>query len=128
MPRRDRTVWNGVIFATAPPAPTHLGPPLPPELAIAMSKDEGPAPGAPPPALPPLPPPSPGTHAIAYFRQQGWDLNELVHVKYAPSGDVWASFLKEMCVKLSTSHCSWNYGAHVNSVFQGGVGRLVHTK
>ncbi len=58
----------------------------------------------------------------------GGDLDELVQVKYAPSGDVWASFLKEMCVKLSTSQCSWNYAAHANSVFQGAVGRLVHTK
>jgi hypothetical protein len=58
----------------------------------------------------------------------GGDLDELVQVKYAPSGDVWASFLKEMCVKLNTNHCSWNYGAHANSVFQGAIGRLVHTK
>jgi hypothetical protein len=58
----------------------------------------------------------------------GGDLDELVQVKYAPSGDIWASFLKEMCVKLSTSHCSWDYGAHANSFFQGAIGRLVHTK
>jgi hypothetical protein len=58
----------------------------------------------------------------------GGDLDELVQVKYAPSGDVWASFLKEMCPKLSTSSCSWSYASHANSVFEGAIGRLVHTK
>jgi hypothetical protein len=58
----------------------------------------------------------------------GGDLDELVQVKYAPSGDVWASFLKEMCPKLNTSKCSWDYKAHVSSIFQGAIGRLVHAK
>jgi hypothetical protein len=58
----------------------------------------------------------------------GGDLDELVQVKYAPSGDVWATFIKEMCPKLNTGNCSWNYAAHANSIFQGAVGRLVHTK
>jgi len=58
----------------------------------------------------------------------GGDLDELVQVKYAPSGDIWASFLKEMCVSLNTSKCSWDYAAHASSVFQGAVGRLVHPK
>jgi len=56
----------------------------------------------------------------------GGDLDEFVQVKYAPSGDVWVSFLKEMCPGLHTSNCSWDYAAHANSVFQGAVGRLVH--
>jgi hypothetical protein len=56
----------------------------------------------------------------------GGDLDEFVQVKYAPSGDVWVSFLKEMCPGLSRSSCSWDYAAHANSVFQGAVGRLVH--
>ena len=58
----------------------------------------------------------------------GGDLDEIVQVKYAPGGDVWASFLKEMCPKLNTSNCSWDYAAHANSIFQGALGRLVHTK
>ncbi|HEX4446818.1 MAG TPA: sialidase family protein [Polyangiaceae bacterium] len=58
----------------------------------------------------------------------GGDLDELVQVKYAPSGDIWASYLKEMCPKLNTKACSWDYAAHANSVFQGAIGRLVHTK
>jgi hypothetical protein len=56
----------------------------------------------------------------------GGDLDEFVQVKYAPSGDVWVSFLKEMCPGLDKSNCSWDYAAHANSVFQGAVGRLVH--
>ena len=56
----------------------------------------------------------------------GGDLDEFVQVKYAPSGDVWVSFLKEMCPALQTSDCSWDYAGHANSVFQGAVGRLVH--
>ncbi len=54
------------------------------------------------------------------------DLVEFVQVKYAPSGDIWASFVKEMCPGEKTSACSWDYAAHANSVFQGAVGRLVH--
>jgi hypothetical protein len=56
----------------------------------------------------------------------GGDLDELVQVKYAPSGDVWASYLKEMCAGATAGNCSWNYAAHASSVFQGAVGRLVH--
>ncbi len=56
----------------------------------------------------------------------GGDLDEFVQVKYAPDGDVWASFLKEMCPGLNQSKCSWDYAAHANSMFQGAVGRLVH--
>jgi hypothetical protein len=56
----------------------------------------------------------------------GGDLDEFVQVKYAPNGDVWASFLKEMCPGLNTNNCSWEYAAHAKSVFQGAVGRLVH--
>jgi hypothetical protein len=58
----------------------------------------------------------------------GGDLDEFVQVKYAPSGDIWASYLKEMCPKLNTGACSWDYATHANSVFQGGIGRMVHTK
>jgi hypothetical protein len=56
----------------------------------------------------------------------GGDLDEFVQVKYAPDGDIWASFLKEMCPGAKSSHCTWDYAAHANSVFQGAVGRLVH--
>jgi hypothetical protein len=54
------------------------------------------------------------------------DLDELVQVKYAPGGDIWATFVKEMCVNTVTSNCTWDYAAHANSVFQGAAGRLVH--
>ncbi len=56
----------------------------------------------------------------------GGDLDEFVQVKYAPDGDVVASFLEEMCVGTSPTKCSWDYAAHANSVFQGAIGRLVH--
>ncbi len=56
----------------------------------------------------------------------GGDLDEFVQVKYAPSGDVWVSFLKEMCPELQIGNCSWDYAGHANSVFQGAAGRLVH--
>jgi hypothetical protein len=56
----------------------------------------------------------------------GGDLDEFVQVKYAPDGDVWASYLKEMCPGLNQSKCSWDFAAHANSMFQGAVGRLVH--
>jgi hypothetical protein len=56
----------------------------------------------------------------------GGDLDEFVQVKYAPDGDIWASFLKEMCAGLNQSKCSWDVAAHANSMFQGAVGRLVH--
>ncbi|HEX4446159.1 MAG TPA: sialidase family protein [Polyangiaceae bacterium] len=54
------------------------------------------------------------------------DLDEMVQVKYAPNGDVWATFVKEMCASTLSSNCSWDYAAHANSVFQGATGRLVH--
>ena len=54
------------------------------------------------------------------------DLDELVQVKYAPNGDIWATFVKEMCASTLSSNCSWDYAAHANSVFQGAAGRLVH--
>jgi hypothetical protein len=56
----------------------------------------------------------------------GGDLDEFVQVKYAPNGDIWASFLKEMCPGASASKCTWDYAAHAKSIFQGAVGRLVH--
>jgi hypothetical protein len=56
----------------------------------------------------------------------GGDLVEFVQVKYAPSGDIWASFVKEMCPAGNTSACTWDYAAHAKSIYQGAVGRLVH--
>jgi hypothetical protein len=56
----------------------------------------------------------------------GGDLDEIVRVKYAPNGDVWASFLMEMCPNLATTSCSWDYAAHASSFWQSALGRLVH--
>jgi hypothetical protein len=60
----------------------------------------------------------------SYF-SNGGDGVEFVQVKYAPSGDIWASFVKDMCTN-PTNGCSWDYAAHANSRFQGAAGLLVH--
>ena len=56
------------------------------------------------------------------------DLNEIITVKYAPDGDIWASFAKDMCpgITSSTANCTWDTAAHAKSMYQGAVGRLVH--
>lgn len=52
---------------------------------------------------------------------------EFVQVKYAPNGDIWAAFVKNMCPGgPDAGACTWDYAAHANSMFQGAVGRLVH--
>jgi hypothetical protein len=55
----------------------------------------------------------------------GSDLNEIVQVKYAPNGDVWASFVKDMCKGADKDNCDWS-AQHAKSVFQAAIGRLVH--
>jgi hypothetical protein len=61
---------------------------------------------------------------VSYF-SNGGDGVEFVQVKYAPSGDAWGSFVKDMCT-AATSGCSWDYAAHANSRFQGAAGVLKH--
>ncbi len=56
----------------------------------------------------------------------GGDLNEIIQVKYAPNGDLWASFAKQMCKGMDVTQCTWDAKAHANSVFQGAIGRMVH--
>jgi hypothetical protein len=53
------------------------------------------------------------------------DLIEIVQVKYAPNGDIWAAFVKDMCEGMS-NNCSWNAAEHAMSYYQGAVGRVVH--
>ncbi|HEX4340549.1 MAG TPA: sialidase family protein [Polyangiaceae bacterium] len=55
----------------------------------------------------------------------GSDLNEIVQVKYAPNGDLWASFVKDMCPGADKTACDWA-SQHDASVFQGAIARLVH--
>lgn len=52
----------------------------------------------------------------------GGDLNEIVQVRYAPHGDVWASFCKRM---PPFSH-DWGRASHAKSKLQAVVGRLIH--
>ena len=49
-----------------------------------------------------------------------------MHVKYAPNGDIWASFTKDMCKGVQVVDCTWNAEAHANSAGQAVVGRMVH--
>jgi hypothetical protein len=70
----------------------------------------------------------------------GGDLNEVIHVRYAPSGDIWVSFSKLMCSTQIVSgttisdicptciECKWDIAAHANSSLQGVIGRFVHMK
>jgi hypothetical protein len=56
----------------------------------------------------------------------GGDLDEFIQIKYAPNGDIWSSFIKEMCVNLDAAMCSWDVDEHAGSMLQGATGRLVH--
>ncbi|MFT3928587.1 MAG: hypothetical protein QM778_39020 [Myxococcales bacterium] len=62
----------------------------------------------------------------AIYFNNGGDEVTLIQIKYAPSGDLWASFVKDMCPKGDLNKCTWDYEAEDNSRFQGAVGRLVH--
>jgi hypothetical protein len=66
---------------------------------------------------------------VGYARLfNGGELHEIVKPAYAPNGDIWASFARDMCLGLGmeTDRCSWDVPAHGNSYYQGAVGRLVH--
>jgi hypothetical protein len=69
-----------------------------------------------------------GGFDIGYISPSGaiatGDLVEIVQVKYAPNGDIWGVFVKDMCE--GTSGCSWDMAAHADSAYQGAVGRIVH--
>lgn len=56
----------------------------------------------------------------------GGDLVEITQVKYAPNGDIWAAFVKDMCHGANDEQCDWDRAANTGSVYQGAVGRLVH--
>jgi len=62
---------------------------------------------------------------LSYFDTGGPEIT-LLQITYAPSGDVWASFVKDMCPAGQLSRCTWDYAAHGRSRFQGAVGRLHH--
>ena len=52
---------------------------------------------------------------------------EIVQLRYAPSGDLWAAFVKDMCPGLgSAGKCEWDLATHAMSPYQGVIGRLVH--
>jgi hypothetical protein len=52
---------------------------------------------------------------------------EYLHVKFAPDGDVWASFVKDMCPGTENDgECTWDREGHADSPIQGAVGRLTH--
>jgi hypothetical protein len=56
----------------------------------------------------------------------GGDLVEMVRVAYAPNGDIWTSFTKDMCPGQDRSHCTWDPAAHEDAPYQLVVARLEH--
>lgn len=52
----------------------------------------------------------------------GGDLNEIVQVKYAPDGDIWASF----CKRMPPFGRGWDRASHAGSKCQAVVGRFIH--
>jgi hypothetical protein len=57
----------------------------------------------------------------------GGDLVEIVQVRYAPNGDIWAAFVEDMCPgQGSSGTCNWDLTKHAKSPYQGVVGRFVH--
>jgi len=54
----------------------------------------------------------------------GGDLNEIVQVRYAPNGDVFATFNVNMCPDYI--NCTWDITEKAQSQLQGGLGRLIH--
>ncbi len=64
-------------------------------------------------------------YSLYYFNTG--DGHEFVQVKYAPNGDIWAAFVKNMCPGgPDAGNCTWDFEANASSMFQGAVGRLVH--
>lgn len=54
------------------------------------------------------------------------DLLEIVRVAYAPNGDIWASFAKDMCPGMDRTRCTWVPEEHTNATYQLVMGRLQH--
>jgi hypothetical protein len=68
---------------------------------------------------------------VGYVRLfNGGDLNEIVKPVYAPNGDIWAGFSRDMCLTLGSATdanlCQWDVAAHTGSFFEAAVGRAVH--
>ncbi|HMJ14125.1 MAG TPA: sialidase family protein, partial [Polyangiaceae bacterium] len=77
----------------------------------------------------PAKPLSPVQFDVGYARLfSGGDLHEIVKPEYAPNGDIWASFARDMCPGLGAEleNCGWDVTANTNSFYQAAVGRLVH--
>jgi hypothetical protein len=53
---------------------------------------------------------------------RGGDLNEIVQVRYAPDGNVWATF----CKRMPPFSPGWDCKSHAGSKLQAVIGRLVH--
>lgn len=55
----------------------------------------------------------------------GGDLNEIVHIRYAPNGDLFTAFTKDMC-PLSNCGADWDFDAKAKSKWQAVLGRITH--
>jgi hypothetical protein len=74
---------------------------------------------------------SPEVFDVGYARllNGGTELHEIVKPEYAPNGDIWTAFARDMCQghgAWDASTCAWNPAEHVESNWQAAVGRLVH--
>jgi hypothetical protein len=58
----------------------------------------------------------------------GGDLAELTQIQYAPNGDLFVSFVQDMCPGglTTTSNCKWDFQAHNKSRYRALVGHLTH--
>ncbi|HMJ12927.1 MAG TPA: hypothetical protein VK524_16005, partial [Polyangiaceae bacterium] len=76
----------------------------------------------------PAKPLSPQGYDVGYARlPSGGELNEIIKPTYAPNGDIWVGFARDMCLGYAgTEQCAWDVAANNNAFFQGAIGRLVH--
>lgn len=58
----------------------------------------------------------------------GGDLVEIVQVRYAPNGDIWAAFSADMCPGTAANDAcgDWDPAAHLDARFQGAIARIAH--
>jgi len=57
----------------------------------------------------------------------GGDLIEIVQVRYAPSGDLWAAFTRDRCPGSGTSAgCDWDRAEHATSAYELVIARVGH--
>jgi hypothetical protein len=56
----------------------------------------------------------------------GGDLAELTQIQYAPNGDLFVSFVQDMCPGGTTTNCKWDFKAHNKSRFRAVAAQITH--